>query len=119
MAEEKSYSLFKHGKKLYVLFYKGFLSQWYPCTFIEDDVEFKSAEMYMMYKKAMLFDDMGTAMRILSSKSPKDIKKLGREVKDFDEKTWDNYKREIVFNGNLLKFSQNESLLKKLLEFPY
>ena len=35
----------------------GFLSQWYECAFEHERVTFLTAEMWMMYQKAKLFDD--------------------------------------------------------------
>ena len=32
-------------------------SQWYPAVFIVNGVQFHCAEQYMMYRKALLFDD--------------------------------------------------------------
>lgn len=45
--------------------WQQFLSQWYDCRFKDDaGVEYRSTEMYMMYQKAMLFNDFETAARI-------------------------------------------------------
>ena len=47
--------------------WQQFLSQWYDCRFEDSyDVEYTSTEMYMMYQKAMLFDDKETAEKIRS-----------------------------------------------------
>lgn len=43
----------------------GFLSQWYSCNFIHDGQEFTSAEQWMMWSKAKLFDDEESAKKIL------------------------------------------------------
>jgi len=111
----------KHNR--YIFFWKvnepnGIYSQWYPSKFIEDDVEFNTAEQYMMYYKAMLFDDTDIAKKILETNSPKDIKALGRKVKNFDEKEWDATKEAIVLRGNILKFEQNLDLKEELLSHP-
>jgi hypothetical protein len=39
-------------KETYFLFDRGIFSQFYPSHFVVDDVDFSSAEQYMMYKKA-------------------------------------------------------------------
>jgi hypothetical protein len=39
-------------KETYFLFNMGIFSQFYRCHFVVDDVDFSSAEQYMMYKKA-------------------------------------------------------------------
>lgn len=99
----------------FTFFYGGTFSQWKRCSFIEEGIRFNCAEQYMMYHKAKLFGDNEIAKQILELSNPKDQKKLGRLVKNFDEKIWDEHKYEIVKNGNILKFSQNPNLKKELL----
>lgn len=43
----------------------GFLSQWYPCSFTYDGIEFSSAEQWMMWSKARLFKEEKKAKEIL------------------------------------------------------
>lgn len=100
---------------MYEFFYGGIYSQFFPCTFLEDGIRYTCAEQYMMAKKALLFNDMDSYNEILSLANPYKIKALGRRVKNFDQKIWDEYKEDIVFKGNLLKFSQNQALCKELL----
>ena len=70
----------------------------------------------MMSEKAKLFKDEETRQLILKESSQGVIKKLGRRVKNFDEKEWDKNKMNIIINGNIFKFSQNKELKKFLLE---
>lgn len=91
-----------------------FLSQWFECKFIEDGITFNSAEQYMMYRKAILFNDINIAKLILQKKSQREIKALGRIVSNFDDKIWKLHREKIVFQGNYLKFSQNRDLLIRL-----
>lgn len=100
---------------MYEFFYGGIYSQFFPCIFLEDGIQYTCAEQYMMAKKALLFNDMDSYNEILSLANPYKIKALGRRVKNFDQKIWDEYKEDIVFKGNLLKFSQNQELCKELL----
>ena len=107
--------------KKYVFFHNpdeenGYLSNWYLCSFKDSENSYTSTERYMMYKKAILFNDLDTAKKILSTSSVSKIKSYGREVKNFNEEIWDNNKMNIVTEGNYLKFSQNDSLRKQLLE---
>ena len=94
---------------------KHSFSQWFPSEFEENGIKYCCCEQYMMAKKAMLFNDEVTLRKIMKSQDPREIKALGREVKNFDVKVWQENCREIVFNGNLLKFSQNEDLKNFLL----
>lgn len=95
----------------------GFLSNWYMSRFADEYGEFSSAEQYMMYRKAVLFGDDEIARQVMMLSSPVGIKALGRLVKCFDQKLWDENKYEIVKRGVQLKFSQNKELMECLLSF--
>ncbi|MFS8103455.1 NADAR family protein [Lentzea alba] len=94
---------------------KGCLSQWWPCVFEVDGVTFASAEHYMMWRKALLFDDTAVASRVLAAASPAEAKALGREVSGFDDEVWVSSRLEIVVAGNLAKFGQDPALRSYLL----
>ena len=95
---------------------KACLSQWYPCRFEVDGVTYCCTEQYMMAQKAVLFCDRENYERIMTSDQAKEIKALGREIRDFDQEKWDERKYPIVLKGNIAKFSQNEPLKEFLLE---
>lgn len=86
------------------------LSQWWPATFVVDGTTYRSAEQYMMERKAALFGDLDTAARILADDSPAEAKRLGREVRGFDSATWQRHRFAIVERGNAAKFGQDETL---------
>lgn len=44
------------------------------------------------------------------------MQKLGREVRNLDLAVWDVWKREVVFNANCAKFSQNPKAKELLLK---
>ena len=67
-------------------------------------------EQYMMAEKARIMVDEDTRMKILQAENPKDIKALGRLVKNFDPKKWDENKVSVVTYGNYHKFCKNEEL---------
>lgn len=95
----------------------GFLSQWYKSNFIDDDgTTYNCAEQYMMAQKALLFGDNEIFCKIMNETNPYNIKNLGKLVRNFNDETWNKNKFDIVYNGNLLKFSQNEELKQKLLD---
>ena len=52
---------------------------------------------------------------ILACDNPRDYKKLGRKVRNFDSQLWDAHKYDIVVKGNKAKFSQNPELKAFLL----
>lgn len=114
--------LWKEWAKLmqeqFTFFWHGPFSQWHPSKFIGNTgsgiLEFNCAEQWMMYKKAQLFDDQNSMTKIMSSSSPKEQKKLGRQVVGFDADKWNGVARNIVLIGNYYKFSQNPDLLALL-----
>ena len=69
----------------------------------------------MMAKKAELFKDDEVLEKIIQCNSPAEAKKLGREVKNYDDKLWLENRYEIVKQGNFYKFSQNLDLKNFLL----
>ncbi|TFB31329.1 NADAR family protein [Pedobacter alluvionis] len=95
---------------------KACLSQWWSSPFVENDITYQTAEHYMMAQKALLFRDQEIFEKILTKNSPKDVKDLGRQIKNFDVENWDAHKFDIVKQGNLLKFSQNQALKLFLLQ---
>lgn len=111
----------------YVFFYSHqaqligcFMSQWYISKFSEEingkTYNFSCAEQSMMFKKALLFKDMITANKILATSSQLEIKRLGRQVKNFNQGIWDKNKFDFVVASNIQKFSQNAEIRKKLLD---
>lgn len=98
----------------YTFFYSGPFSNWHKSYFKMDKNWFSCMEQYMMYMKAMLFEDEETAKKILDEKSPADQKALGRQVKNFNPTKWDNEKENIVFQGLKAKFEQNPGLMIQL-----
>lgn len=75
---------------------------------------FTTAEHAMMFGKAVVFGDFETAKKILETTHPKDVKQLGREVKNYDQQWWDQVKLPLVTMINYHKFSQNENLRELL-----
>ena len=70
----------------------------------------------MMSEKAKLFKDEEIYQLIMKESVQDKIKKLGRQIKNFNNEEWDKNKEKIVVNGNILKFSQNEDLKNYLIE---
>ena len=94
---------------------KSPFSQWHRSNFTEHEFQYTCAEQYMMHHKALLMGDTETAAAIIAlGYNPREYKALGRKVKPFDAKLWNEKCREIVYQGNLLKFTQNPHLGKQL-----
>jgi len=94
---------------------KACLSQWYPSTFEVEMVTYNCAEQYMMAEKARTFKDYEMCDKIMKSSTPKEIKTLGRQVRNFDENRWATVSKNKVSYGNFQKFGQNRELLQFLL----
>lgn len=94
----------------YRFFWGGIYSNWYRCKFFVNGIEYNCSEQYMMYQKALVFDDQETAAKILRSDSPRQQKVFGREIKNYDQATWDAVKYNIVKEGCRAKFAQNPQL---------
>ena len=86
------------------------LSQWYGAGFEIDGVRYPTAEHRMMAGKAELFGDDEMRARILAASGPSEAKKLGRQVRNFDDRAWKRARFDIVIAANVAKFGQNEAL---------
>ena len=93
----------------------GYLSNWYLSDFKIDSIKFSSTEQYMMYKKAIVFNDNKIAKEILETTDVSKIKALGRQVSNYNDTYWNGVRQIIIYKGLLEKFSQNKDLKKRLL----
>ncbi len=103
--------LFYMNKHQY--FYFGPFSQFAKSQFTIEDTCYSTAEQAMMHRKALLMGDEKIADRIMSAKTPKEVKALGRKCK-FNQELWDKKKVDIVYQNNCAKFEQNQHLKEKL-----
>jgi ribA/ribD-fused uncharacterized protein len=99
----------------HVFFWNGIYSQWHKAPMTIGGIEYNSCEQYMMHQKALLFDDEIIADLIMQEKNPKEQKKYGRQIRNFDKALWEKNCLAIVFEGNLAKFSQNPELKAEML----
>ena len=72
-----------------------------------------SSEQAFMLEKALMFDT-SMVKPILATTDPRAIKRLGRKVRNFDEKKWNKVRYDIMVDILLAKFS-NEPLKSQLL----
>lgn len=101
--------------KKHVFFWNGIYSQWHKAPMKIDGIEYNSCEQYMMHQKALLFDDNIIADLIMQETNPKEQKKYGRQIQNFDKALWDKNSLAIVYEGNLAKFRQNADLKEQML----
>lgn len=55
----------------YKFFWNGEFSNWFPSKFVIDEITFNCGEQYMMFKKAITFNNAETAREILKEKDPR------------------------------------------------
>ena len=110
LKKDESIVFFFHTNEKY-----GCFSQWYSSPFTVEGFHYTTAEQYMMAKKALLFHDYTIFDQILGEKDPQKCKRLGKQVKGFQNRIWNKYKEEIVYTANMAKFSQNYDIQSILL----
>lgn len=103
------------------LFWRGVFSQWYAADMEIDGIYYNCCEQYMMAEKARLFGDKQAEKEIMETSSPRVQKDIGRLVRDFDIDVWEEIEENaqprcwnIVYKGNLAKFTQNPGLKAEL-----
>ncbi len=104
----------------HVFFWGEWPSNWFKCHFTVEhkgkELHFFNSEQYFMWVKAITFGDEEVAEKILEKgKNPKTAKALGREVKNYDDKVWNEKRYQVMVDANLYKYSQNEELKELLL----
>ena len=88
---------------------KSCLGQWQPSIFYSETDTYCCAEQYMMAEKARLFD-YEIRKLIMKSTNPKEIKVLGKKIRNFKQDVWDSEKYSIVVHANYYKFTQNDEM---------
>lgn len=100
----------------HIFFWGEWPSNWFKCHFTVDGREFFNSEQYFMWVKAITFGDTEIAEEILvKGKNPKVAKVLGRKVKNYDDKVWNEKRYQVMVDANMHKFSQNKDLKELLL----
>lgn len=97
-------------------FWNGPFSQWHPSQFNFERMKFNRAEQFMMFGKAVFFEDFQNATEIMKSNNPKEQKALGRQTNNFNVDKWANVAKDIVYVGNYLKFTQDANLKSVLMK---
>ena len=92
----------------------GYLSNWFLSDFNLNGINYTSMEQYMMYQKAVCFNDTNIASQILDTNDVAKIKALGHLVSNYDDHHWNGVRQVIIYEGLKAKFSQNPELMKKL-----
>lgn len=85
----------------YLFFWNGVFSNFYP---IGGDESFTSEKIYMA-QKAMAFHDTEGLRLINHASTPVIAKKLGRTIRGFDERVWEELRTEAMLHALHIKFA--------------
>ncbi len=79
---------------------------------------FNCSEQYFMYVKCLTFDPLNVEhlSLILKTTSATNVKKLGRQIKNYNNSTWNKIRYDVMKKGLIGKFTQNNDLKQKLLK---
>ena len=114
MTHHTQQTIYFYGHKEHYQY--AYLSNFYLSQFTdEDDIIYHCSEQYLMACKAFIMNDLTTMEKIMHADNPYQCKKLGRQVKNWNQEVWDQNKCDIMFDALYYKFSQNDDILQKLL----
>jgi len=106
----------KENETVIVFFTQGSpFSNFHHAPFVKNNTRYCCNEQYIQASKAQIFNDDNAHAKIMQSRNPYEIKKLGRDVRNFIKQKWEQEAKKIAIEGCLAKFSQNTELLDALL----
>lgn len=112
----------KYDKREHFCFFFGKespFSNFHFAQFTVDGDTYSCSEQFMMHQKAVLFQDPFHAEQILKAKDPRQMKRFGRKVQNFNADIWHAKSEKIVGKGIKAKFMQNKHLKRDLINtFP-
>lgn len=79
---------------------------------LEIPITFHSINQYLLYTKALVFNDTENMTKIMKDKLGID----NYEIKNYDAQVWLSHLETVLFHGNLAKFSQNVDLKTVLIK---
>lgn len=97
----------------------SYMSNFYKTNFTDKDgIKYICSEQYFMYHKCKTFDPNNNILleTILTETSATNIKKYGRQLKNYNDTIWQEKRYNIMLEALRLKFNQNEIIKQKLLE---
>jgi ribA/ribD-fused uncharacterized protein len=72
-------------------------------------------EQYFQQAKALMFNDINTATKIMEQTDPLKMSQLGKTVKGFDKTVWAKQAPQVLYRVNSAKYEQNEVAQQALL----
>ena len=83
------------------------LSNHYPAPFQLNGTLYNCSEQYIMQQKCLHFGDHELADKIMNVTDPVEQKNLGKNIKNFDKKSWIKNAKRLIFDGIKQKVIQN------------
>lgn len=105
--------------KTHIYFWGTFLSNWIPadCKIPYNGLMFSNSEQLFMFKKATYFDDDEMAEEIaMYGQDPREVKKMGRKVKNYNEESWAQVREDMMYIACYAKFTSDEKLRQHLID---
>ena len=90
-------------------------SNFHPCVFTVEGIEYHSSEQFIQTKKAEYFGDQITKERILCCEDAMDSKEISMDITNFNKKDWTRVTEDLCYPGIKEKFFQNLGLMVALL----
>ena len=91
------------------------LSNFYPSSFIHEGVQYISSEQLIQANKAKLFGDTETYNEILCCTTSLECKNLSKQIRNVDEKKWEEEALNACLPGIRAKFYQNTNVIDTLV----
>jgi ribA/ribD-fused uncharacterized protein len=106
-----------HKMAIFFFTSKDYLSNFFPTDLEMNGHEFSSSEQAFMFAKCMRFDPTNADMlrNILNERDPKKVKKLGRRVRNYDDKIWKDVRYDTMVNVLRHKFACNTEIREALI----
>ena len=90
-------------------------SNFHPCCFSLDGIDYHSTEQYIQMKKAEFFRDEVAKECILHCEDAMDSKDISKDITNFNKQEWSKAAEELCLPGIRAKFFQNPGLMAALL----
>ena len=91
------------------------LSNFHPASFNYEGIQYHSSEQLIQHKKSQLFEDWTSEAAILTSTSALECKNEAWNIRNYDQKRWEESAKTLCYEGIKSKFLQNLWLKKLLL----
>lgn len=87
-----------------------FVDEEFDSELVDETITVFSAEQAIAWMKAILMNDIKSAIMIYNTDSPKECSRLGREVASFDIAKWESWREEVAVYVLKRKFSSSDHL---------